>query len=198
MRTLSAVLSEPAAIREAGITAEAFEEIIRQHQRKVYRVISLLLKDTDAADALTQECFLRAYQKRHTFRGESKIQTWLLRIAVNLANDHARNRRASFWRRFVRLDSADHKRIPSPSVRIASPQASPERMLLAREELKAVWSAMASLSEQQRTIFLLRFGEDMSLQEVARLLGKKVGTVKVHLFRAIRKVREVMREKQWR
>jgi len=68
MRTLSAVLSQPAAIREAGITAEAFDEIIRQHQRQVYRVISLLLKDTEAADTLTQECFLRAYQKRHTFR----------------------------------------------------------------------------------------------------------------------------------
>src|SRR5882672_10230408 len=87
-----------------GIAMEAFDDLVRQHQRRVYRVLFLLLRDPDAADTLTQECFLRAYQKRDGFRGESSADTWLLRIAVNLARDHLRNRRAGFWRRLIGLE----------------------------------------------------------------------------------------------
>ena len=72
---------------------------------------------------------------------------------------------------------------------------SPERVLLAREELEAVWAAVASLSQQQRIIFLLRFAEEMSLAEVAAILDLSVGTVKAHLFRATARVRETVREK---
>ena len=84
-----------------GIAAEDFDQLVRTHQRRVYRVLLSLLRDPDAADTLTQECFLRAYEKRSQFRGESPVQAWLLRIAVNLARDHHRNRRVSFWRTLV-------------------------------------------------------------------------------------------------
>ena len=80
---------------------------MRQHQRRVYRVIYLLVRDADTADTLTQECFLRAYQKRASFRGECRIETWILRIAVNLVRDHGKNRRASFWKRLVGLDDGE-------------------------------------------------------------------------------------------
>ena len=70
-----------------------FDEVVRRHQRRVYRVLVLLVRDPDEADTLTQECFLRAYQSLSRFRGECSVQTWLLRIAINLAKDHARNRR---------------------------------------------------------------------------------------------------------
>src|SRR5207237_5211333 len=87
-----------------GIAAEDFDEIVRQHQRRVYRVLFLLLRNSDAADTLTQECFVRAYEKRSSFRGEARIDTWLLQIAVNLARDHSRNRRAGFWKRLIGLE----------------------------------------------------------------------------------------------
>ena len=178
-----------------GIAAEDFDEIVRQHQRRVYRVLFLLLRDSDAADTLTQECFVRAYQKRSSFRGESRIDTWLLRIAVNLARDHARNRRAGFWRRLIGLEEAAAGDRP---IRFADPQASPERALLARRELEAVWAAAAELSCQQRAIFLLRFGEELSLQEISEVLGLKIGSVKAHLFRATATVRRKLKEQQWR
>src|SRR5436309_9560324 len=104
-------LPSAAVTEEEGISAERFEQLMLQHQRRVYRVIFLLVRDADAADALTQECFVRAFEKRCSFRGESRVDTWLLRIAVNLARDYARNRRASFWKRLVGLDdvqSVDH------------------------------------------------------------------------------------------
>ena len=174
-----------------SISSERFDEIIRQHQRRVYRVLYLLLKDADVADTLTQECFLRAYRKLDSFRGECRIETWLLRIAVNLARDHGKNRRTSFWRRLIGLEEAGG----TETGQLHGSEPSPERVLLAREEVKAVWAALASLSQQQRTIFLLRFAEEMGLGEIAAILGLQVGTVKAHLFRATAKVRETVRQK---
>jgi RNA polymerase sigma-70 factor (ECF subfamily) len=175
---------------------ENFDEIIRQHQRRVYRVVFLMTRDADVADTLTQECFLRAYRKRATFRGESGIQTWLIRIAANLVRDHQKSRRVSFWKRLVGLENDEEG--SNGVVQAVAPEASPERVLLAREELSAVWDAVDTLPQQQRTIFLLRFAEEMTLEEVAGLLDLQVGTVKVHLFRATGRVREMMKEQQWR
>ncbi len=174
------------------VSSERFGEIIQQNQRRVYRVIFLLVRDHEVADTLTQECFLRAYRKRATFRGECRLDTWLLRIAVNLVRDQGKSRRAQFWRKLVGLEDEESESAPS---RIASEQISPERQLLVREELQAVWDVAASLSEQQRTIFLLRFAEDMSLAEIASVLRLKTGTVKAHLFRATEKVRATLKEK---
>jgi RNA polymerase sigma-70 factor, ECF subfamily len=196
MGTFLVTTRQPAAAAAADLDAAGFDEIIRQHQRQVYRVIFLLVRDADAADTLTQECFLRAYLKRGSFRGESTLRTWLLRIAVNLARDHGRNRRASFWRRLVGLDSAARNEKLTRSPELVSPQPSPERLLLAREELGAVWEAVESLSVQQRAVFLLRFGEEMSLEEVGSLLGIKVGTVKAQLFRATGKLRQILKERE--
>jgi RNA polymerase sigma-70 factor, ECF subfamily len=177
-------------VKEAEvISAERFEQIMRQHQRRVYRVIYLLLRDGDAADTLTQECFLRAYQKRKAFRGECKVETWLLRIAVNLVRDHGKNRRLSFWRRLVQGDSS----LPEPRSRTATPEAA----LLAKEELQTVWNAVDSLSPQQRTIFFLRYSEEMPLAEIAALLELSTGSVKAQLARATGKLRE-LKEKQWK
>jgi RNA polymerase sigma-70 factor (ECF subfamily) len=176
------------------ISAQSFDQLMRLHQRRVYRVIFLLVRDDDLADVLTQECFLRAYQKLGSFRGDCRVETWLLRIAVNLVRDHGKSRSNSFWKRLVGLEEeqADSKRS------LVAAQPSPEAGLLACEELKEVWKALGSLSAQQRTIFLLRFAEEMSLAEIAEVLGLAIGSVKAQLFRATGKVRKIVRKKQWR
>jgi RNA polymerase sigma-70 factor (ECF subfamily) len=176
-----------------GIAVEDFDDIVRRHQRRVYRVLYLLLGNADAADTLTQECFLRAYRKRETFRGECRIDTWLVRIAVNLARDYRRSGRSSFWRKLVGLDDKPAE----VAEKVSDPRGSPERVMLAQSQLEAVWNAARELPRQQRTIFLLRFGEDMTLNEISAVTGLKVGSVKAHLFRAIRGVRAAMKEQQW-
>jgi RNA polymerase sigma-70 factor (ECF subfamily) len=192
---LTTALSSPATEKAEEISAERFDEIMRQHQRRVYRVIFLLVRDSDTADTLTQECFLRAYRKRHGFRGECRVETWLLRIAVNLVRDHGKNRRASFWKRLVGLDHGENS--GAEPRQFPAPEPSAERTLLAREELEALWNALSSLSPQQRTIFFLRFEEEMSLAQIADLLQLKVGSVKSQLSRATGKLRE-MKERQWK
>lgn len=166
---------------------EDFDLIVRQHQRRVYRVIFLLVKDADAADSLTQETFLRAYRELAGFRGECRFDTWLLRIAVNLARDHGKNRRVWFWKRLVGLDAEDSAPVRET---VAASDPTPEELVLMREELDAVWATLASLSPRQRTVFLLRFVEEMSLAEIGQVLGIREGTVKAQLFRALRSVRE--------
>ncbi len=178
----------------AGIAAEEFEEVVRAHQRRVYRVLLALVRDPDAAETLTQECFLRAYRNRKGFRGESSVGTWLVRIAVNLAADHGRSRRNAFWRRlFARPEPEDAASAQAAAV--PDPRASPERQLAAREQLEAVWSAAEGFSSQQRAAFVLRFAEEMTLEEVARAMGLEVGTVKSHLARAVGALRKKFEER---
>ncbi|HSS98378.1 MAG TPA: RNA polymerase sigma factor [Terriglobales bacterium] len=187
--TLSASIERTAE----AVTPESFETIVRQHQKKVHRYVLLMVKDEDAADTITQECFLRAYQSMVSFRGECRMDTWLLRIAVNLVRDHVKSRRISFWRRLVGFGSDD-----APEFQVRSQQPSPEQTLLVQSELQAVWEGLSCLSRQQREIFLLRFVEELSLLEIAGVLGLKVGTVKAQLFRALANIRKQLKEKRWK
>src|SRR5277367_5601402 len=79
-----------------------FEALVRLYRPKVFRFALASLRDADAAETVTQDCFLRAYQARDRFRQDCSLQTWLMQIAVNLIRDHIRNRRFQFWRRTVR------------------------------------------------------------------------------------------------
>jgi len=180
--------------RTAGIAAEEFDHLVRAHQRRVFRVLFSLVRDQDLADNLTQECFLRAYEKRRTFRAEASVETWLIRIATNLARDHARNRRMAFWRNILPQSSqAEHGR---ENLEISDPAPSIERALLAQEQLAAVESTLQRISPQQRTAFALRYFEEMTLEEIAVAMELELGTVKSHLFRAVNAVRIALKGKK--
>jgi len=174
-----------------NITAEEFDTLVRRHQRRVHRLLLMLLHDPDEADNLTQECFLRAYQSMGSFRGECSLETWLLRIAANLARDHVRSRKTSFWKRLLGFgeDGED-----AWAKNVSANEATPEQSLMAREEVRAVWEAANQLSQQQRAVFMLRFVEDMELNEIAVVLGLQVGSVKTHLFRALQNVRGKLKD----
>lgn len=168
-----------------------FDAIVRTHERRIFRVLYAQLRDADAAATLTQECFLRAYQGRESFRGDASVATWLIKIAVNLARDHARSRRQSFWKR---LFASRDPETETAAELLPAPYASPERALLAREELAGVMAAVQNLSAQQRLVFTLRFVEEMSLEEIARVTALETGTVKAHLSRAVGTLRKKLKE----
>jgi RNA polymerase sigma-70 factor (ECF subfamily) len=192
-----AALRSPSEKRTAEeVSAERFDELIREHQHAVYRLLCLLLKDGDDAATLSQECFLRAYQNFSGFRGDCTMRTWLFRIAVNLARDHHKNRRAGFWKRLVGLDDLESDGDAREG--LTAQLASPERIVLAREKLEEVWRVLDGLSPQQRAVFLLRFSEDMALSDIALVLKVKVGSVKKQLFRALAAVRGQMKEQSWK
>ncbi len=180
-----------AALGRTGWTAEEFDGLVRDHQSRIQRVLWYELRDEEAAATLTQECFLKAYRARNDFRGESSVQTWLVRIALNLAKDYQRSRRQGFWRRLMGVNAEESER----AVDVAEDGAPlADRRLLARERLERVMTAVGALSPQQQTVFRLRFVEEMALEEIAQAMGVEVGTVKSHLSRAVQALREI--EKQ--
>jgi RNA polymerase sigma-70 factor, ECF subfamily len=171
---------------DVAALARDFEALVQVYRPKVFRFALASLRDLDAAETVTQDCFLRAYQARDRFREECSLQTWLMQIAVNLVRDQIRNRRFQFWRRV----SLTAQPVDVARQHIADRARSPEAQLLLSEQVASIWMAAGKLPERQRTVFLLRFVEDMDLLEIARATGMKEGTVKTHLFRALRSVRE--------
>lgn len=162
-----------------------FSSLVQQNRPLIFRFLLASLRDVELAETLTQECFLKAYCNRLSFRGTSSARTWLIRIAINLQKDHWRNRRMRFWRQ-TQLNSVD---LDAASDWLPTAESSPEQQVLARQQVAQVWKVVEKLSARQRTVFLLRYVEELELSEIGRNAGLKVGAVKVYLARALRKVR---------
>jgi RNA polymerase sigma-70 factor (ECF subfamily) len=162
-----------------------FDVLVQTYRPRVFRFLLASLRDRESAENLTQDCFLRAYRARDQFRGASSRTTWVMQIAINLVRKHESNSRLKFWRRALRpgLSPADLREW------LPDHQVSPEAAVLAKEQVDAIWSVVTQLSERQRTVFLLRFVEDMDLLEIVGATGMREGTVKTHLFRALQSVR---------
>ncbi len=173
-------------------SAEEFESVVRLYRAKIFRFVLASLRDRDAAETITQDCFFKAFKARDRFRNECSMSTWLMQIAVNLVRDHVRNRRLQFWRKTQSAPDISDVMASRSDDR----ERSPEVQVLLKERVAAVWDAAAKLPERQRTVFLLRFVEDMELREIAAATNLQEGTVKVHLFRALHAVRERMEASQ--
>lgn len=168
--------------------AGGVEEWMRLYRGRVFRYILFATRDEDVAESLTQDCFLRAHTAQASFRGECAMSTWLMRIAVNLVRDHQRSMKLRFWRRAAMLDASEM------SDRLPDMQSSTEHRLIAQERVATVWRAVETLSERQRSIFLLRFVEELELPEIAEAMRMNVNTVKSHLYRALSVVKRQVGE----
>lgn len=163
---------------------DAFEQIVRRHQRRIYRVAWAILRDESEADSVTQDTFVQAFLHMAKFERRSGLETWLTRIAINRARDVLRGRR---W---TRLTAWGEDEGPSPLPEPADERPDAERLAASRELQRALDRSVESLSAQQKMIFHMRHYEDRSLEDIAKLLGLRPGTVRAHLFRAIRKIRK--------
>lgn len=162
---------------------EDFDRLVQQYRTRVLRFVFASVRDMDLAETLTQDCFWNAYRARREFRGDCSVNTWLMRIAINLVRSHTRSRRFQFWRKAQRIDSGEMYDWPDQNT-------SPEEKAAVNEQVQAIWEATKTLSERQRTVFLLRFVEDFDISEIARSAGLTESAVNVHLFRAVRGIRK--------
>jgi RNA polymerase sigma-70 factor, ECF subfamily len=176
---------DPMSMARADEHAQEFSLVVANHRLQIFRFLLASTRDVDLAETLTQECFLKAHRNWSGFRGESSAMTWLMRIAINLQKDHWRNRRLQFWRQ-TRTNAVD---LDEASEWLPNGESSQEQQLLARERVAQVWHSVKGLSERQRTVFLLRYVEELELAEIARSTGLSEGTVKAHLSRAVTRVR---------
>src|ERR1700720_109974 len=169
----------------AGRT-ESFEYFVKKYQRKITRIAYRLLRDSGEADCAAQESFLRAYQKLNDFREGSTFETWLTRICVNWCKDRLKRRRIVLYFHQAPPDQEDEM---GPR-EVAHPDPSPERRALSRQIRVRLREAMEFLSPRQRSVFVLKHFEELSIPEIAELTGLNSGTIKSHLFRAAQKIRE--------
>jgi RNA polymerase sigma-70 factor, ECF subfamily len=171
---------------QAVLELADFDEVVRVYRPRILRFLLASLADRDTAETLTQECFMKAWSARNQFRGDSSLSTWLTRIAVNLMRDHLRSRSLRFWQK-TRGSALD---VVDISDWLPDGRSTPERLAMARRQVAEVWKAVQKLSAQQRTVFALRFVEEMELDEIADALNMNLSTVKSHLYRALALVRE--------
>ncbi len=183
-------VDEARLIREvkAG-NAEAFEHFVRKYQRRMTRLAYRLLRDAGEADCAAQESFLRAFQNIQDFREGSAFETWLTRICINWCKDRLKRRRLVFYFHQAPNDDRDAEE-SGPRDAVAAEDPSPERRAVSREIRQRLQRALEILSPRQRSIFVLKHFEELSIPEIADLTGLDSGTVKSHLFRAAHKIRE--------
>jgi len=177
--------TEAATAPPPAIGLDDIEGVMRLYRGRILRYATFAVRDRDAAETITQDCFLKAYRARESFRGDCSLSTWLMQIAVNLVRDYARSKQFQFWKR-AQTASVD---VSEVTEFLPHPGSSAEAGVLAREQLRAVWSAVEKLSKMQREVFLLRFVEEMELAEIAAVMQMKESTVKSHLYRALNSVR---------
>jgi RNA polymerase sigma-70 factor, ECF subfamily len=199
--------SNPAAARGASRTAQmddlrcvaavrrgevdAFGEIVRRYQDRLFNAILRLMGDWQEARDLTQQAFLKAYVSLERFRGDSSFYTWLYRIAVNVTLD-ARKKRAQSGdagREGLSASGEEDSRYEPAS----SADDDPARRALAREREEAVTQAIKGLDDLHRSILVLRDIEGMDYEEIASVLSIPRGTVKSRLHRARMELRDKLK-----
>jgi RNA polymerase sigma-70 factor, ECF subfamily len=163
--------------------ADAFGEIVRRWERRIFALaFGMLGREEDARDA-TQETFLAAFRNLRNFRGEAKVSSWLHRIAVNQCI--TRQRRAR-----VRSETAleDETQRHAASLVVAAHE-SPARRAESRQQTEAVRRAVASLPQDLRQIIVMKEFEEMTFQEIAATLELPLSTVKSRLYTALKQLR---------
>lgn len=153
-----------------------FAELVRRHQGKVRGLLLRLTSDRNLADDLAQEVFLRAYRGLCGFEGRARFSTWLYRIAYNVYLNH----RARV-RELAALPDNFESGAPAPESSMCAARAD------LRRDLDA---AIATLPERYRAVVMLYYLEDVSYPEIAEILELPLGTVKTHLHRAKRMLRD--------
>ena len=178
----AAYLSDPMSekdlvARAQGGDVTAFENLYRSHVGRVYALCLRMVADPTRAENLTQEAFVRAWQKLRSFRGKSAFATWLHRLTVNtvLGDMRSRGRRRD-------RDAFDEGLAIVPDPR-------PQRDTAAKIDLE---KAIARLPDQARMVFVLHDVEGYQHREIGRLMGIATGTSKAHLHRARQLLREVL------
>lgn len=157
----------------------AFEELVRRHDRRIYRVTLAITQNREDAEDAMQDTFLKALEHLEQFAGGARFSTWLTRIAVNEALQRLRRRA-----RFESLDEPTETGEALVPQQIQDWRDNPEQ-LYAKEELRELLEkAIGSLSPLYRTVFVLRDMENLSNEETAAALGLSVPAVKSRLLRA--------------
>ena len=175
------------AERAANGDAVAFEAIMRRHNRLLFRTARSILKsDAEAEDAL-QEAYLRAWRALPTFRAESTLSTWIVRIVINEALGRLRRHSAQAIPLHTAMESPD---LATQESMHDDPDQRPEQAAMRAQTRHLMEARIDALPESFRTVFMLRAVQEMSVEEVSSALDIPEATVRTRYFRARGLLRE--------
>lgn len=170
---------------------ERYSEVVTRYQRRAARIAYHYLRDAADADEAVQDAFVKAYMHLGTFREELPFEVWFTRILINGCLDRLKaRRRRERWIAPPALDPSGAERDPSEYLPSRGP--SPEDLVLSEERRRQLMDAVAELPERQRMVFMLSHFDGRSSREVSAMTGLNESTVRVHLFRAIRRLRGLL------
>ena len=164
----------------------AFAEIVELYQDKLYRVCYRMLGNKHEAEDIAQEAFVRAFVNIHTFDTNRKFSTWLYRIGTNLCIDRIRKKKPDY---FLDAEVAGTEGLNMYS-QIASTEELPEDEVLKMEMQERVQYEISRLPDKYRAVIVLKYMEDLPLQEISDILDMPLGTVKTRIHRG----REALRK----
>ena len=172
--------------------AERFGDIVDRQQRRAARIAYHYLRDPAEVDEVVQDAFLKAFTHLPSFREDLFFELWFTRILVNTCLDRlkARGRRARWM---VSAETREGLLTEGPPSR----EPSPEAVLLAKEQRARLEVAIDRLPIRQRTAMILSHLEGRTAREVGAIMGLNESTVRVHLFRAVRKLRDALVRESW-
>lgn len=178
---------------QVGSDLRDFGTWMTSEQRRIFLLCRRMLQDPDEADSATQDVFLKAYRAMSKNAGEAteldNPSKWVTRIAVNTCLDRLRSKR---WRAWQRRPASHDEEFILQSTPELNPNA--ESQVFATQIQHRLEVALGKLSDRQRAVFSLRHYDSLPLEEIAGILKLDVGTVKAHLFRAIAKLREELKD----
>jgi RNA polymerase sigma-70 factor (ECF subfamily) len=186
--------------RARGGDYDAFEALVRRHQRRVYAVAFGLLKNAAEAEEVTQETFLSAFQHLDGFRGDARFSTWLHRVASNHALMRLRKKRPSAQGDLVDLEpqlsrAATRTDGTSPFDALSLWARRPDEAFAANEVQQALESALEALGEEDRALLLLRSVDDVSHDALAEIFATTVPAIKSRLHRTRLQLRALLDER---
>ena len=192
-------LDDPELVRRAqNNDSWATDQLLRRYYEKVHGIVYRMCNgdDQEAAD-LVQEAFFKAFRNLKKFKGEASFYTWLYRIVINTCLDDRRRKQRrkgvfSLWR--PRRKDGEEIDQPPEKRSVTEDPESPLSRYRGKQLRKQVLNALEALSDKQRTAFELKVFEDMTIGEIAHVMRAAKGTVKTHLFRATRHVRQALSE----
>ncbi|MBN2245042.1 MAG: RNA polymerase sigma factor [Candidatus Aminicenantes bacterium] len=170
--------------------SEAFEQFVLRYQSKVLNLCYGLLDDYQQAEEAAQDVFVQIFQKALTFRHESKVSSWVYRIAVNRSLNLIRHEKKLRWMKkagFTQLDGYQTEKIP-----IEPYKDEPGALFEQKEAMQSLRKAIDNLSNKQKTVFILNQFEGLSIEEISEILKVSVNTVEVRIHRAKRKLRHIL------
>jgi RNA polymerase sigma-70 factor, ECF subfamily len=158
---------------------EGFNELVRRHQEKIYWVCRRIVGTHEDADDVVQDVFIRVYERLKSFRAESEFYTWLYRIATNASLNALRKKRL---KEFVRFDEIYEELLPSDD--------QTDGPALRQEFRTVLEQAIDRLPPKQKVVFVMRYHDELSYEEMAVILKKSVGGLKANYFHALKKIQE--------